>query len=126
MKKTNILIIGIFIIAMVLYNLILFSIKSSFDVVFWSAYGFTMFAFIAYAATLLVMIGHSKNMDDALLSVPIIITNTIYFLAQLILGIAIMSIPIFSLKIANIFQISVLSITAIIDLMCMIGKNTTK
>ena len=123
MKKNNYLLLAVFLIIAVVYNIVVFSIVNEYSSVFWSAYGFTMLAVIAAAVTSTLAFKSGK--DAAFLSIPVTMVATAYFFAQLLFGTILMAIPNLSIVFANVSQIVVLAIFLIVAIGGLMAKNVT-
>ena len=123
MKKNNYLLIAVFLIIAVVYNIIAFSIVNEYTSVFWSAYGFTMLAVIAAAVTSALAFKSGK--DAAFLSVPVTMVATAYLFVQLSFGAILMAIPSLSIVFANIAQIVVLAVFLIVAIGGLMSRNAT-
>lgn len=119
-KKIGILGVLISLVGLGIFNLCVFLLVSDYTKVFWSAYIFTTIAFVAQGVVDFLF--GKSNANANFLSLPLFYTGSIYFAAQLIIGIICMVAPV-SITFAILVQALILAAYITVTLTSTIAKE---
>lgn len=120
-KKQTLIWALIIIVALIVYNLCVFTIASNYTNAFWASYVFTTVAFLSQLVVGSVLI-NSAN-DVGFLGLPLIHIGGVYFVVQLVAGMVCMMAPI-PFGFAAIVQVIILSAYIIAALFVSLAKNS--
>ena len=123
-KNNKALAIAIYLIAIVLYSILVFLYADTSHTNVWMGYGFSMLAFILQAGMIFMAFGKPETkLRDVFFGLPVAIVGVIYLLVQLLAGVFFMLFPGISLKFAATIQILLLAAYLILAISAFIGKN---
>lgn len=123
MKKNNTLMIITFIIIALIYNIILFTAVDNHTQIFWSAYSFTMLAFVSTSCLFYNTLREKFKTKAKFFNLPIPILASFYLIIQVVLGIVLMAITNMSVVTAYILQIVLFGVFAVVSILSLIGTN---
>lgn len=93
MRKNKVLAYTIFIVVLVVFHLLVFTIIQKRETSFWINYGFALFAFLIQAFIWEVTLGRNNSLKSKFLGFPIIYVGGAYFCFQMILFVVLALIP---------------------------------
>ena len=91
MKKHNGLIIAIYLIILVIYNVLAFILCKNLNPVFWCSYGFMTATYLLHLFIQLIF-SNENNKDKQLIQLPMLIISLLFVFIQLIINIVFMDI----------------------------------
>ena len=115
--------IAIAIIALIVYNAVVFLLFDVKGEAYWSAYLFTIVAIIAQIAVPLLALQRRGELRDAFLGLPVFTVGILYLLIQVILGLLIMVIRPFPLPWAIVIQLLLLAAYAVLVISALLVKG---
>ncbi|MDR2559625.1 MAG: hypothetical protein LBC86_08825, partial [Oscillospiraceae bacterium] len=124
MKNNKLLFAAAVLIALALYNALVFILAGEKTNVFWFAYGFTTAAFLTQLPIFLIVF-KPKPEKEIIYSTPFTSISLFYLTVQLIAGVAIMLSGI-NLRISLALQIVILALFLIIITLTFIARNAIK
>ena len=123
MKKNNLMSYLALGIVFALFNVIAFVIPTSKTATFWTAYVFTVFAFLLQLLVIKVAFGKKDSLKSKFLGIPIIYVGAIYLIVQLIVFAIFMIFPMLPIWLAIVICSIVLAISALCATAGQIGAN---
>ena len=119
MKKNTVRSVMIGILLLVVYHVIVFVVPFIHNGVFWISYGFGWAAFAALGIGAYLGLGRKSDVKSKFYGFPIVQLAVCYFAVQIVLGFAMMAIPVLPVWIATVVYVILLALTA----MGMIGAD---
>jgi hypothetical protein len=124
MKSNKVLFAAAVLLALALYNAIVFITVSGRTNVFWFTYGFTTAAFLMQLPVFL-LVAKFKPEKEIVYSMPLTSISLCYFIVQLITGVVVMFAGA-GLRVALVLQITILALYLIVTVLALIARNTVK
>lgn len=122
MKKTTKSAYAVLGIAFVLFNVIAFVVPTAKTATFWTAYTFTVIAFVLQIGIWIAAFKAAETIRSKFLGIPIIYVGIVYFVIQLIVFAVFMVFPVIPYWIAVIICALILGISAI----CLISADVAR
>ena len=126
MKNNKFLIAIVGGIIFAVYNIIVFTFSANRSPIFWSAYLFTVWAFLVQVIVFLSIYKRNTTVHDVFFGFPLTVISFIYLLVQIVVGAGFMLVPVASLRIANVVQIVLLALHLILTLSAVMARNTVE
>ena len=122
--KNNKIMIGVSgLILFLVYNIIVFTFSTERTQVFWSAYLFTVLAFLVQAVVFAMVYKRNVTVNDVFFSLPLVKISVKYLVLQVALGAIFMILENISVRIVNIAQIIVLAVYLMLAIAALVAKN---
>jgi len=123
MSKKRVMAYTSFVVALAIFNLLVFAIIRNREPSFWINYGFAILAFLVQPVIWEVILGRNKSLKSKFLGFPIIYVGSIYFCIQMILFVVLVLIPSVSPLLALSINLIVAGVAIISLAIVEIGKD---
>lgn len=104
------------------YNLIVFICSPNMTVTFWTAYLFTVLAFILLTGNYILPL-HGKSCKEQFYGLPLLIVSITYWIVQVLVGGIFILFSSVSVKIAVVLEVILLALYLIVALFLFLGKR---
>lgn len=110
-------------ILLIVFNVLAFILADTYDGHFWCGYAFITVSWLFLVAAEVIAIYENSNQRGLLLNAPGILITVCHLIIQIMLGIALMAISSFSIKVGVCLEVLILAVYLILMAALQVYKN---
>lgn len=110
-------------IMLIVFNVLAFILADTYDGHFWCGYAFITISWLFLVAAEVIAIYENSNQRGLLLNAPGILITVCHFIVQTMLGVALMAISSFSIKVGVCLEVLIFAVYLILMAALQVYKN---
>jgi hypothetical protein len=122
-RKNRALLGAILLIALLIFNIVVFSLPRGGGPAFWTGYGFTTAAFLLQILFVFLAFRNADSMKKAFLGLPLLYVGVAYLALQLVFGLVCIFVPVISKAVSLTVSAVLLGLYLIRAILAVIGKE---
>lgn len=117
--------LAIYVIVMIVYNILAFTIFKNYTSVFWASYAFMMLAFVVQFISM-VLAFKTADVETAFFGIPLASLSFYYLFAELFVSAVFMIFQMASLTLALVLQIVLLAAFLVVAIISLMSRDTVQ